>query len=228
MLVLTLLGAIAGGAGLIYAVSQPQARFRRFWVLFGSLLIAMGGTGLTMLVAGTEAALRTDWWPWLIMAVFGVGLATVVLLSTGMASWVGIESSPAGAYLRVRLPQIGGKRRLRKEAISLSGDIHSHLATAPPSFDLALMGQREMAGAKDEAERREIWARQTQMMVGESDRQSRELAQLFGGRLRYVTDEFRRRGLLSERDAQLLVWQSGSYHWIKDAASQIEALARKL
>jgi hypothetical protein len=61
---------------------------------------------------------------------------------------------------------------------------------------------------------------------GEQER--RELVERFGGRLRYLSGEYVRRGLLTAGDAGHLDWECGALHWIIDAATSLEALAHRL
>lgn len=233
VLAVTFLGAVGGGGALIYAIPNTHAKARAFWVIVGCFLIALGIAGLIALIFGQEQAVKRDPWPTIaLVALAGVILSGIVLRSLGLLaearSWIHVERGPAGDYLRVRLPQRGGKRRLRREALALAAEIHAHLAKAPSSFGVPMAQHRAMMSAKDEAERAEIWEQQTQAMIADSDRQSRELAGLFGGRLRYLVGEFVRRGLLTAPEADKLIWEANSYHWIKEAATELEALALRL
>ena len=59
-----------------------------------------------------------------------------------------------------------------------------------------------------------------------SDRERRELAALFGGRVRGLLGEYRRRNMIDDGGVTLLEWECHSVHWITEAASTLEALRR--
>lgn len=85
-----------------------------------------------------------------------------------------------------------------------------------------------METATTEDDKKRIFVEYSRRESARMEAEGVELAQLFGGRLHYVVDEFRRRGLLGESDASQLRWEASSRGWIRHAAQKIEALALRL
>jgi hypothetical protein len=85
-----------------------------------------------------------------------------------------------------------------------------------------------MQGAKDEGEKQAIWNRSRMDLIAGYEKDKQELAEHFGGRMHYLIGEYKRRKLLSDSDAHLLEWQLGSKFWIAEAATTLDALARRL
>jgi hypothetical protein len=46
--------------------------------------------------------------------------------------------------------------------------------------------------------------------------------------MHYLIGEYKRRKLLSDGDASMLEWQLGSKFWVAQAATTLDALARRL
>jgi hypothetical protein len=85
-----------------------------------------------------------------------------------------------------------------------------------------------MQAAKDESERQAIWQQYTQRLTESYERERQELAEHFGGRVRHLINEYRSRRMLSDSDAHHIEWECQSEYWIADAATSLDALARKL
>ena len=87
---------------------------------------------------------------------------------------------------------------------------------------------RAMEAAKNEADRQAVWEQSALRMTEQYDRERQEMAELFGGRVRYVIGEFVRLRRLDSGEATHLEWECSSAHWIATAAMELEALALRL
>lgn len=174
----------------------------------------------------------------------GKGLAIALVILGTLAMVVAVEPVARrlpsfrfergdGFALRVRAPELAGKRRLKAQTFQLVRDIRVHVKDAYPrsrAQDHAKWAEMVAASQRttDEEARTKAWTEYIASSMQRRDREGVELAELFGGRIIYLAGEYQRRGMLSERDVRHLQWEAGSLGWITDAANQLEALARKL
>lgn len=137
-----------------------------------------------------------------------------------------------GVALRIRPPEVQGVKRLRQETNQLVAEMHDYLRAHPAPWTEHLRDHQEtsraMNAATTENERERLWNESTQRMAEAYQRERQTLAAQFGGRLRYVLQEYRQRGMISESDASRLEWDAQSLGWLNEAASTLEALARRL
>ena len=137
-----------------------------------------------------------------------------------------------GLALRMRAPEVQGKRKLRQQTLALVREIRDYQKTQPAPYVETLRAHWEatalMKKAGSKEERTAIWH---EFQLGESERYAREsqsLAERFGGQLAYLASEYKRRGLLDDIGANRIGWQSSSGGWLASAAAELEALAMRL
>ena|ERR1700674_5660631 len=168
--------------------------------------------------------------------VIGISVLWTLLVLPFVSPWlpsIGFERGD-GIALRVRGPvrRPHGKRKLRQETQTLVKDIHDYLRSQPNATIQSITDHQAttqaMSTAKDEAEKTAIWNQMTLRLIEHSEKERRDLAERFGGRLHYLIGEYKRRGLLTDSDASLLGWQAGSMYWISQGATTLDALARRL
>jgi len=136
-----------------------------------------------------------------------------------------------GLVIRVRPPEHGGKRRLRQETTALVKDVRAFLKTQPAPYTESMREHTEMTRQMQnvtEEERNAIWTEYTQQMTERHARETQNLAERFGGRLLYLSGEYRRLGLLKDADAHHMQWMANSVGWLAQAANELEALALRL
>jgi hypothetical protein len=159
-------------------------------------------------------------------------VATTAPLRPRLPSLSAERTVGGGWTVHVEPPQGSGRRRLKREAVSLAADIRAYLATQPPSRSSAMREHeeqfREMQAAETEEERTSIWQRHTQALTERSQRELQELSGRFGGRLLHVGQEGERLGLLDGSESSKLQWYAHSHGWLHEAANTLEALARRL
>ena len=197
------------------------------------MLRRIAGPGLALLVG---AGLTVGGWTNHVAGAVLIGMA--ILWGLWLLPTVGsrlpslsLERSD-GIALRVRRPPEQGKRRLRGQTEAVVKEIWAYLRSVPDSSVASHRGWSQMVRitqeATDEGEKRAAWSEYTAAETARYSSEQRELAERFGGRIQYLVDEYQRRGTINESDARLLMWQSGSHHWIKAAATTLEALKLKL
>lgn len=179
------------------------------------------------------------WSGWALIAVGGIWAASIVIRAARkgtipVGQWIplSIERSPVSVALRLRLPDRGRKKRLRREIGDLVQAIRTHVEDSPTplveSFVDHQAATRAMEDAGDDTDRQAIWDRYTAQMAERTERERQELAALFGGRIQHVTEELVQLRLLVAGDVPRLVWQCSSRHWIVDAANTLEARSMRL
>ncbi len=168
--------------------------------------------------------------------VIGISVVWTLLILPFISPWlpsIGLEHGD-GIALRIRGPaqRPRGKRKVRQETQSLVKDINDYLRSQPNATIQSLTDHQAttqaMSKATDEAEKNAIWNRMTLRLIERSEKERRDLAERFGGRLHYLIGEYKRRGLLSEGDAHLLEWQAGSMHRMGQTATTLDGLSRRL
>jgi hypothetical protein len=137
-----------------------------------------------------------------------------------------------GVVLRIRRPARSGRRRLRRDALALAGEIHAHVQSAPVphsrSSEQFFDNVAAMKAAQSEAERNQLWREYTNRSTEEWAREAQQLTALFGGRMQYLAEELRRRGRITDLELRKLEWEVNSLYWLADAATTIEAAALRL
>ncbi len=168
-----------------------------------------------------------------VIACFATALLLLIMGSKPVTSRLPRPSVERGDgfVIRVRPPEHGGKHRLRQHTTALVKDIRDFLKTQPAPHIESVREHTEMTRRMQnvaEEERTAIWNEYTQKMTERTARETQNLAERFGGRLRYVSLEYQRRGLLSESDARQMQWMANSVGWLAQAANELEALALRL
>ncbi len=136
-----------------------------------------------------------------------------------------------GIAIRVRPPERGGRRRLRRQTAELVKDIREYLKAQPAPYVDSMREHQQMSARMQnatETERHAIWQEYSLQSTERFARESQELAARFGGRLIHLSTEYQRRGLLSQSDAHKLQWEANSLGWLGSAASELGALALRL
>ena len=89
--------------------------------------------------------------------------------------------------------RFAGKRRLKQETLALVNDIYAYLGAKPSHAAESHRTWQEATKAiketSDENEKERIWNEYSSQEIERSEREGRELAQLFGGEVRYLATE---------------------------------------
>src|SRR6266536_3343479 len=157
------------------------------------------------------------------------GKLALLLVGLGIGFWAHIWPWLQERFARVRPVS---KRRLKREALRLASDMHSHAAAHRAKSTIASITEhrtasRQMRAAASEEESQRIWDEHMVASLQSNLEETTLLQQEFGGRVSFVLNEFERRGLLSGPARILrheIEWESQSAGWISSAASKVEGL----
>jgi hypothetical protein len=218
--VLTLRGAV---------VSSHAERATQF---YRSLALALGGGAIVGLVVGVVSRnVDAGLWSGIAFAVLSY-VATLPLVSAWLPR-VALKrrGKSEGFVLEFLPPMAPGKEKLRQETFALVKDIWDHVRSRPDPRALGMSFRDTVALAQDDSlsqdEKTRIYREQMDKEMEQYARERLEIEELFGGRVRYVVQEYVRRGMLADNNAKMM-GHSFSLHWIRDTAVQLEALARRL
>jgi hypothetical protein len=215
---------VAGAAVCIKALNATQ--------FFRDLGFALaGGAVLGLLVGAFTRNLDAGLWSGLAVAVllFVSALPPVRRRLPSFTLERGLESR--GIAVRIRPPEAQGKKRLQQETFALVRDIWEYAKNRPNPIDSVMSFQQTLALDRDDslsqAEKTRIYREQMDKEMQHHAQEGMALEERFGGRVRYVVQEYLRRGMLADNDAKVME-RSFSLHWIRSTAVQLEALARRL
>jgi hypothetical protein len=137
-----------------------------------------------------------------------------------------------GFAIQFHPPAAQGRRRVRQESFVLAKDIHEFLRDQPAPYLSSLADHQAMVtgmnAANTDEEKQAVWNQFTARETERWTHENQELAARFGGRLHYLIGEYRRRGMLTDSEASKLAWECSSSGWLAQAASELEALGRRL
>jgi hypothetical protein len=149
-----------------------------------------------------------------------------------LLEWERIYAAVAGWWLHARPLS---RRRLRAETLALVAEMRSRASQAATTLERHVESfeelSRKMEAAATDSERNAIWREHNEAVSRQSADESASLERDFGGRLRFVLNEFDRREMLSSTPSQTrlrIEWEAGSLSWLGSAASSLEALARSV
>lgn len=171
--------------------------------------------------------------------VFGtvIGLGTFVLLEWGdkiatVTGWAEVPITFKVGRLRFHPPARAGNRKLRRDSFALVAEITTYVQSQPSSVATSSAEfqarTREMKAAKTKDARYEVFSRHGSRTFERTERESQQMLALFGGRIKALAAQYRRRGLLDDATAYRLDWFSTSLAFLPQAAAILESLARQL
>ena len=138
-----------------------------------------------------------------------------------------------GFAIRVVPPPGPAREQLRGETLRLADDMRTFIDAEWSRFRGADHNEwhalvQASIHEPDEAARSAIWQDYINHRNVRADRERQELERQFGGRLRYVVDQFERRGMLTGRESRRIAWDASHVSALSDAATALEALAQRL
>jgi hypothetical protein len=223
---LSLILVVAGAAVCIKALNAAQ-----FFRDLGFALV--GGAVLGLLVGAFARNVDAGLWSGLGFAVL-LYIATLPPVRRWLPTPILERGAPSqGPALRFRPPEARGKKRLQQETFALVRDIRDYVNSRPDPSLLAISSfQETLALDRDDslsqAEKTRIYRERLSKEMEDHAQEGRELEERFGGRVRYVVQEYLRRRMLTDNDAKVMESGSSSLHWIRRTAVHLEALARSL
>lgn len=135
------------------------------------------------------------------------------------------RGSGPGLTLNVLPPHRTRRKRLKKETLELVQAIHGYLREHP---DRPLSASSRLSEDATEDEQRDAWQKTAAAATAAAEREATELTALFGGRVRYVAEQFIARGMLDQSDLVHIEGTCRARHWIGGTAQRLEALALAL
>jgi hypothetical protein len=130
--------------------------------------------------------------------------------------------------LRVLPPPRSSKKKLRSETIDLVAKLHGYVRALPSKREISSEEADGAAAATTRAEKSAVWQKARAREREIDDAHRLEMADLFGGQVKYLVGEFQRRGMVTDQEATQLEWKLASPGWLSSGATDLEALARRL